>query len=1400
MLSLRKFIKRTTSGLLGDSPTTAAGHPEAPVPNTRGERDRPYQELNADRPDSIAILGGEESTYAVRGIEQGDRHTRGSSGHMRQEDEPAVESEIPEQGPSYTTLGALDIPTDVEEAAGEYASLKSLQRLISAVYANHQESVAARNRVEGILSRVASLDKQSATQSDDESEQEGRDDVIRELKHTEKQLRSLSKEPTPQWLIEYGGDIFGPLERLREAIIRYQVRQMEICQEKESHKLIISGESAVLDKLPYAQRAEYRHGDRDHCLEGTHSTILDDIESWTREPQGRPVYWLNGLAGTGKTTIAQTVAERFFADGKLGASFFCSRDSESRRNLHIIFPTIAVQLARRHAEFRSILVPLVCSDPLIAHQSLYAQMEKLIVQPLLKSAISTVIVIDALSECEDDEPASAILDVLARLMVQIPKVNLPPLRDATRVYTLQVNENQVKRDIRLFYKHNLAEISRRYGLGDWPTEKQLGLLCDRAEGLFVYAAITIKFIGPENEDPKARLDRLIQSGGSVSEEKDKPKPSTILDSLYMSILDGAFGGDDPANDSVIRSVLGALALATNPLSPSTIAALLDFDIEDVSALLSSVHSLLILPEDINQPVRPFHKSFHEFIVDAARCTNPRFCVSPPDQHTELLAGCLRLMKTRLRQNMCGLQGGVINAEVTNLKERAEQYIGGALEYACRSWHKHLGSTQKSKIAPVLHDSLEKDILFLLEEKFLFWLEALSVFSATREAVDALKTAEKWLDSSRTLDLAGDYLRFVLTFFGVISASAPHIYISALPLSPKKSLVRQLYYERCVDRPLVRVVRGLPSSWDPILATAYHEDFRGVATWSPSGRLIAIAKSTTIEILDAATLERLITFNSPQNTIHRQLCFSPEDRVLTQFYRGKLTSWDLRTGSPFGTASSEEWNARLEDSFSFTYSKDGRILAVSGISSRYPSLIDTYDLLFGTHTRSCRAPERRLVTPIWTEGEYLRFVTVKQGAITIWEAAFTSVHTPKSIESLPAPDEIADAKDENWLFLPARSLLAFTARGMVLVWDAQAPRFLLKPRSTPTSRIPNVCKMSFSSDGRVFAHTTADQEVHVWKEAPAGYVLHQKLAFPPGQTDPLLSPDGESIIAAGRPTIHLWHTKDKILFSPSVSVRGDGGRFIISFSPNAALAASASFGGHIVKILDLQSGALRLTIDADMEVRCLGLTESTVAIAGRGEIATWKIPEENRVDARVGTKHKVHTISLDPSGVAFPDPRSISRDFSRIATVVYSKACSDTGHLETGVSQSLIPRLQIHDMSNGKRLACINVPHLPEWVALDEGKVWCKDRKDPVEGWTIIEGSKPGVEKIPEKIPSPQAFPWESHFGYEVIDEWVFSPTKKRLLWLPHNWRSREESKTWNGRFLGLGHGGLPEVVILEFLD
>ena len=460
----------------------------------------------------------------------------------------------------------------------------------------------------------------------------------------------------------------------------------------------------------------------------------------------------------GKSTIAQTVAERAFADGRLGASFFCSRDSEDRSDLQFIFPTLAVQLARKYAKFRSILVPLVRSDPGIVQESLYNQMDKLIVGPLSKSGISTLIVVDALDECKDDQPASAILSVLGQFLSEIPRVkffltgrpepriqkgfHLPLLVKATNILVLHnVQPDLIQNDIRHFFEHSFLKIADHWnGLEGWPTTKQLDDLCKRAEGLFVYGVATVKFIDHRYHNPRQQLDRLLQSPeSSAYEGKTQLRPNLTLDLLYLSILQEAFGTGDLEDDPNIRSVLGAVVLSSNPLSPSTIAALLDSDGEGVFRLLSLVHSLLILQEDVNYPVRPFHKSFPDFITDPVRCTNKRFYISPPSHHPELLVGCLKLMNQTLEMNMCKLSDTTANKEIKNLEEIVEHYINPALQYACRSWHKHL--TEDAVCTPAITSVLHN----FLEKKFLFWLEVLSVIGAVREALDALRVVAKFLE-------------------------------------------------------------------------------------------------------------------------------------------------------------------------------------------------------------------------------------------------------------------------------------------------------------------------------------------------------------------------------------------------------------------------------------------------------------------------------------------------------------------------------------------------------------------------------------------------------------------------------------------------------------------------------
>ena len=496
--------------------------------------------------------------------------------------------------------------------------------------------------------------------------------------------------------------------------------------------------------------------------------MLNEIESWAKDFNKSPVFWLNGLAGTGKSTIAQTIAEHLFAERCLGASFFCSRDFEDRSNLHFIPPTLAFQLAHKYPDFRSHLVSLLKSNPDVVHESLYSQMQKLIVEPLTKAGVSTVVVVDALDECGDDESSSAFLSVLGRLVNQIPEVKffltgrpepriqtgfrLPLLIDSTHVFVLHnVQTPLVNSDIRLFLKHELSEIARRRLLEGWPSDEHTDLLCQRAAGLFVYAVATVRFLDSKLHLPKKRLGDIMKLPESTAlEGKTRVTSKTTLDSLYTSILQAAFDEGDADVDSKVRTTIGTIVLIVNPLPPPAIAELTALDPDEVILFVTLIQSLLTMGEDFNQPVKPFHKSFPDFVTDPSRCTNPRFYVSPGLLHSELVKNCLRVMNDGLEPNLLSLPEFSLNSEVEDLPTRINDRVSGALQYACRSWHNHITET----IGDV--DEIISNLRVLLEEKFLAWLEVVSVLGDLGGAVVALERLMSWLQRVRFGVLRGKF--------------------------------------------------------------------------------------------------------------------------------------------------------------------------------------------------------------------------------------------------------------------------------------------------------------------------------------------------------------------------------------------------------------------------------------------------------------------------------------------------------------------------------------------------------------------------------------------------------------------------------------------------------------------
>ena len=139
----------------------------------------------------------------------------------------------------------------------------------------------------------------------------------------------------------------------------------------------------------------------------------------------------------------------------------------------------------------------------------------------------------------------------------------------------------------------------------------------------------------------------------------------------------------------------------------------------------------------------------------------------------------------------------------------------------------------------------------------------------------------FVDAGSLPDTAVDFLRFVTEFFDVIRQSGPHIYHSALLLTPQSLVVRKLYSHQ-IRSPVSKVVNGIPTSWDSCTASAGANYEVLHAAWSPCGRFIAASSKGVIQIRDSNTLEGLSVFNPPRKKYlpsFEFLAFSPDGRLL-----------------------------------------------------------------------------------------------------------------------------------------------------------------------------------------------------------------------------------------------------------------------------------------------------------------------------------------------------------------------------------------------------------------------------------------------------------------------------------------------------------------------------------------
>ncbi|CDO69449.1 hypothetical protein BN946_scf184817.g9 [Trametes cinnabarina] len=709
------------------------------------------------------------------------------------------------------------------------------------------------------------------------------------------------------------------------------------------------------------------------CDADTRREVLAAICSWFRPndprlatlPRPLPlsdpitdssILWIHALAGAGKSTLAQTVAEWWDEDQVLGASFFCARDGE-RSNILSIFRTIAYQLACRFPWFHDALIRVVKADLDIYSSLPSRQLQKLIVEPLqaarsekkLPDNACIVVVIDALDECTDSDAVSTILKSLSLYISNLTPLKFVitsrPEENIARGFLLQtllattqnlsltdIPDALAKRDVSNFFRRRFAEIRGRYSLGvGWPSDSHFDKLLLLSEGLFIYATTAILYVGDDRiRDPEGQLASLLESGSAAAAAistigSGSTSPLWRLDALYEQVLQKAAEKLGTSLQARLKAILGTIILAEERLKPMSVEDLLRFPSGDLRRILPVLNAVLITPvaDDEHTPIRLIHLSFSNFLVDPSRCKSSDFLITPHLQHTFIALRCLETMQSSLKHNVCEIDSShdhLFNIDIPGLSEAVARFLPPALQYACKYWSSHLC---RAELGQELLSALDK----FCNNHLLHWLEALSLMDSVEIAVEALQSAQRLLQvptipSTDVPALLNECERITRAFYPAIAASFFQVYKSALAFSPASSLLRRRYSTEVLN--VVRICVGLDRTWSSALSTTVADDrsLRSVGFSQDGKYVVSGGDDNKIRLWKTQTGKELRTFEGHLGAI-TSVSFSPTGREILSGSSDKTVKlWDVVTGACLRT-----WQPRSSGQLILVaWSLDGTLIA------------------------------------------------------------------------------------------------------------------------------------------------------------------------------------------------------------------------------------------------------------------------------------------------------------------------------------------------------------------------------------------------------------------------------------------------------------------------------------------
>ena len=484
-------------------------------------------------------------------------------------------------------------------------------------------------------------------------------------------------------------------------------------------------------------------------MQGTREFRLEEIVNWVANKSERKdvlqsnTYWVYGLPGIGKTSLAHSICARLHKKRQLAGAFFCLKGDRKLGEPTNILPTLICKLAEIFPPFRKIVADHLRNDPNLTPESMEGSLFLEFLDKLSHDPKNNylVFVIDAFDECGNDRSRPALLRLLTSaaasaswlkiIITSRPEDDIQRVfdgltRSSYRRYDL-ANDQEASHDLRTFAQSEFGLVAQKWAFSPpWPEEPLLDKLISRADGLFIFIK-TLALALEGHEDPTGFLEATSERAGDGLK---------TLYGLYSNILKSRI----VHSNAKFQLVIGVLLTAApyRALCEETIAELAGVGPNLVKMWVNDLSSLLYRDEGTNGGIRVRHLSISEFLV-SGDCPH-NYQINIGDANVKLGIACLKTMVSRLRFNICGLEDSrLANVDVEDLQSRIREKISESLQYSSLYWSNHLCFTP-DKNDPRVWESLRELFEGLCP---LFWIEVLSLMGMVLVGVSSIRKVTSW---------------------------------------------------------------------------------------------------------------------------------------------------------------------------------------------------------------------------------------------------------------------------------------------------------------------------------------------------------------------------------------------------------------------------------------------------------------------------------------------------------------------------------------------------------------------------------------------------------------------------------------------------------------------------------